>query len=141
MEKKIEDYLHYYIGCFAIYAGHGKEEIITITGINTATENYSPKIYFDFYEHDGSDSDGIYWLKKLILRPLSSMTEDEFNELEKQIGFSDDTIFDENTWRYFDGTLLPEQFHYLLSKGFDLFGLIESGLAIDAITFNSPRLR
>lgn len=28
----------------------------------------------------------------------------------------------------------PQAFHYLLSKGFDLFGLIESGLAISSIT-------
>jgi hypothetical protein len=30
------------------------------------------------------------------------------------------------------------QFHYLLSKGFDLFGLIPAGLAIDATTVNQP---
>lgn len=33
---------------------------------------------------------------------------------------------------------IPKAFHYLLSLGIDLFGLIDAGLAIDAATINQP---
>lgn len=83
---------------------------------------------------------------KLILRPLSSMTEDEAWELAEiytgekityvRIG-SGQIIFN-----YLEGTevqencfdilsVSPNSFLYLLSKSFDLFGLIESGLAVE----------
>jgi len=79
---------------------------------------------------------------KPILRPLSDMTEEEINECWKLLEWSE---MIKNNRRY----KLNEEFHdsdegrecgwfsflkilpYLLSKHFDLFGLIESGLAID----------
>lgn len=82
---------------------------------------------------------------KLILRPLSSMTEEEgkeyaglffedYNpELTKFYNFGHCISI-----RYYDAFLhlpdeyTPKQFLWLLSKGFDLFGLIEKGEAIDS---------
>ncbi len=61
---------------------------------------------------------------KPILRPLSDMTEDEDQEFE-YIRYKKDLSI-------YEGTAM--QTAYLLSKNFDLFGLIESGLAIDATT-------
>ena len=64
---------------------------------------------------------------KLILRPLSSITEEE----GRNLGW-DDRMGWETRW---DGkgmphVITPKEFVYLLSKGFDLFGLKEKGLAI-----------
>lgn len=58
-----------------------------------------------------------------ILVPITKLTEDEFIELcgmndIKKDGFS---IYEMNSF----------QFKYLLNKGYDLFNLIEHGLAID----------
>lgn len=68
----------------------------------------------------------------LVLRPLSDMTEDELQECGNMIyDFSNDPELNNFKWKDFEIGLAPEQFVYLLSKGFDLFGLIPSGLAID----------
>lgn len=61
---------------------------------------------------------------KPILRPLSDMTEEEEAEY-LQIVFSHEHS---NTMRNLSKD--AEGVKYLLSKGFDLFGLIEEGLAI-----------
>lgn len=91
---------------------------------------------------------------QLLLRPLSSMTEEETSEFIKlvsvdHIGFSD--FKGHQTWQYWEhedvnnyesrrvckttseiGALPLRCIQYLLSKGFDLFGLIEKGEALDA---------
>ena len=63
---------------------------------------------------------------KLILRPLSSMTEEEIKEMEA----TQETVklegYPEITLKADSG----ETFLYMLSKGFDLFNLKERGLAI-----------
>jgi len=79
-----------------------------------------------------------YWdeYKKPILRPLSDMTEGEHSDFEN-ISFSEDT----KNWEYDEELKMSigestefNRFAYLLSKHFDLFGLIEAGLAIDKTT-------
>lgn len=65
-------------------------------------------------------NDGILTYVKLILRPLSDATKQE----TKEILMSGDEIAT-------DIELDAARTLYLLSKGFDLFGLIESGQAID----------
>lgn len=104
MEKNTKDYLHLYLGCEAYWQEEGYKS------------TYSRPIDFDMLR----DAD---WIKP-ILRPLSSMTEEEGNELEMMGHNAVVNKFEIN------------QFHaartrYLLSKGFDLFGLIEAGLAIE----------
>lgn len=98
---------------------------------------------------------------KLLLRPLSSMTEEEaleylrikYNGPNKITVKKDDTGYG-GFWFVFNLDFIPEekfdrrkrfimtaqikdendpeQFQYLLSKHFDLFGLIEKGEAIDS---------
>lgn len=79
------------------------------------------------------------------LRPLSSITEDEANEFWKVSNVGDfapnpiDGIDQDTPLQWFEafysrwGVLhtvyTAPEFLYLLSKGFDLFGLIEAGLA------------
>lgn len=87
---------------------------------------------------------------QLALRPLDSMTEEEAKEFIRiqdtgkdfhqkaadKVIYSYDgngdngKIFGVMYFKWSD----PNQFHYLLSRGFDLFGLIESGAAIDSNT-------
>ena len=77
--------------------------------------------YYVLYETDQNDDfEGCDFDWKLILRPLSDMTEEEKNEY-LLIGTDSSTRFEHNARRT----------QYLLSKGFDLFGLIDAGLAID----------
>ena len=102
---------------------------------------------------------------KPILRPLSSMTEDEMKDLyllvfnrkfvgdnvtHRDIGKKEDRIVlwsgVERLFIYMDGDVgadcdlhnyrvhMPTIIKWELSKHFDLFGLIEAGLAIDATT-------
>lgn len=87
---------------------------------------------------------------KPILRPLSDITEEEKIEIIKakypSLKIKSVIIYNEfytakveyfsehlNDWlpSVVNGFLGPEQFKYLISKGFDLFGYIEKGLAID----------
>jgi hypothetical protein len=109
MEKNIKDYLHLYIGCRA--------EATTVEG---AVSNVAIS-YTLLHDWDG-------WLERIkpILRKLSSMTEEEFQHMinEGWIGAPTFTNWTKIVYK-------PEQFRYLLAKGFDLFGLIDSGLAIE----------
>lgn len=96
--KKIEDYLHLYLGCECL---NSYNQIHTLTVDNFKTLSV--------------------WGKP-ILRSVNDMTINEaidiFSTLD--IGIS--------------GAFTPTQFKKLLSKHFDLFGLLESGFAIDAKT-------
>lgn len=124
--KSINDYLHLYIGCelFGIYYCDESER----RGILTGVTNGGTECEIQFYLEDGINvSEEPDWQEsnkvKLILRPLNSMTEEEDTE-----------VLELNNWVQFDYDRkfnTPECFKYLLSKGFDLFGLIESGLAIE----------
>jgi hypothetical protein len=121
--KDIKDYLHLYIGCQA--------EVINIPDGLAVTEE--PQIHLI----DGTVMDcsaSMYSSIKPILRSLSSMTEEEQTEMVA----TQDTVkldgYPEIVLKADSG----ETFRYMLSKGFDLFGLIESGLAIEKVV--SPTL-
>lgn len=178
--KKIEDYLHLYVGCEVAapnpYDDHGVEIAKgLLTGIHG---EYGPEIQFIIDGNTEEDPDYVEFLKvKPILRRLSSMTEEEQKELWRLVfsmghgneftdRFKDFTgrvqFIDEKTYynvpRHVmmqgverlgiesDGTVWAdcdlhkwrhnqhEVTRWLLSKGFDLFGLIDEGLAIDAAT-------
>ena len=88
----------------------------------------------------GTDINGVHiWWKskdcKLLLRPLSDMTEDEGFALSDIMGFFTPDNFisaiKSGSKYVMDFRLSFELTQYLLKQGFDLFGLIESGLAID----------
>src|SRR6185369_5064909 len=66
---------------------------------------------------------------KLILRPLSDMTEEEM----KCIEITDKEFLIANLESGNEPTLTADHLRYLLSKGFDLFGLIDDGLAINKL--------
>jgi hypothetical protein len=138
-ETDIKDYLHLYLGCQAI-----------IKDDDGADRKFHLNAYNLNYYRD--------WISavKPILRPLDDMTEEEaqplcqmqinglqegdratisqFNMFYKRCEFyihhSDDPEL--HVYRFLSfKEFNPKQFAYLLSKGFDLFGLIDAGLAIE----------
>jgi hypothetical protein len=165
--KDIKQYLHLYYGCE-----------VSITNLEGRFTRLLDHVFFNTYvdEDDGE----LYNDPKLLLRPLSDMTEEEAlyitvlalnSELDEPI-IADEIDFTLNrsdggllmdanaaivlevTCRCWEGQVAirnnsdielweyegqhplstsnqVEVFRYLLSKGFDLFGLCEAGLAID----------
>ena len=155
MNKEIKDYLHFYLGCDVehdkgIYRG-------TLIGIDSSCA----KIHCDFFQRDkghrvpkGKDFgyfDILQERMKPILRPLSDMTEEEkqWVKLTWEAPFAafdrepDIRIFDYDSMhqaRVPSMLACAEVTLYLLSKHFDLFGLIEAGLAIDKTKLHSQTL-
>lgn len=111
-EKKIEDYLHLYLGCECICTN--ERDIQTLTCVEPVMKK-AWMITGISYHID---------VVKPILRPLSDMTEEE-NTIcnEFVIGCSANDNPNPMYWT-------PLQFNYLLKQHFDLFGLIDAGLAI-----------
>lgn len=155
MKKDIKDYIHLYLGCEAYVF---PDDTLSNGWLDAAVKNmpalqYKIPVTLDRVKHI------IERGYKLILRPLSDMTEEErlhwFNRVKK-----DGETLDESVWTtelngqpcdphwtlwmnerwngcrcaYTVGIndhFTAEEFVWLLSKSFDLFGLIEAGLAID----------
>lgn len=167
MMKDIKEYLHFYLGCdvkvkrkndktYSIGrvcevtkdSNHGDwidvrfDEVISVTSMNWDVSSSNFHTFFFNYDEI-----------KPILRPLSSMTEEEqifVCHLSMPAGWIGVKLFEatDDDWAMrirmpndsTDGSrslyvskkkFTPELTRYLLSKHFDLFGLIESGLAID----------
>jgi hypothetical protein len=139
MKTNIKDYLHLYLGCDVRVKGWKyRSKFIELhqDGI-LVKDSFTTKIYFGGFD--------------VILRPPNDMTEEEALELGKRLysgviignpylrdglwhvpyGFSLD-----NFWTIDGKAFNQHQVIYLLSKRFDLFGLIEAGLAIDSTTIN-----
>lgn len=125
--KNIKDYLHLYLGapCFI-----GDDKIVHFIrmvneiGLSVCT---------------GTNAKGIQkWFKSSaclpILRKLSDMTEQEMNYIGNDLKagtWNAPDIRSNPNMAWSIHHLTPEIFRYLLSQGFDLFSLIEAGLAID----------
>lgn len=125
--KDIKDYLHLYLGCEVEYGYDGRKAIGDIHGLDPhAGWKVFTRKPIPMYHTVRTE------LLKPILRPLSDMTEEEFDYMFfKQPGYvsiESKALVDKR----FD--ISPHQVAFLLSKGFDLFGLIEAGLAIDRTT-------
>lgn len=128
MSKDINNYLHLYLGCDCMWA-------IIVPGQEPTFEKCQLKI---------RELHGVLnnlALCKPILRHLSSMTEEEAAQVN---------VVGSAGWRLINPD--PEvptnitlgvvhrqsaEVAYLLSKGFDLFGLIDKGLAIDESTIKT----
>jgi len=103
--KQIEDYLHLYIGC----------EAVTVLTKPEIVDGHMIDLVRNGYYH-----------AKPVLRPLSSMSQDEADEFHGVNVKLQHYVFYLNTREYWN----PKEFKWLLSKHFDLFGLIEAGLAV-----------
>ena len=80
---------------------------------------------------------------RAILRKLEDMTEEDKRHLvahkkgyDVVARYTDAMVHKEYEWSLRLGVLTAAQFRYLLSKGYDLFNLIESGEAFDAKKVN-----
>lgn len=150
--KKIEDYLHYYLGGQLLVHSFGEDIICEIINISISGGSFvsgktkDGKAFNSYGSHAGA---------KLLLRPLPDMTEDEGREyglyygvkshdasVKLPVKITDDNgrvkiiIGDEE----FHCACLfpmgphgqkPESLRYLIKQGFDMFELIPAGLAID----------
>lgn len=141
-------YLHLYLGCPITYEvwGQACEEVYGVRR-KKITTTLSTFVYRNIIQGD------FEWPYNIILRPLSDMTSEEFREIFKPLQPKDipdeelkDTIqslIDGGMETCdFDGVSAHTVFEYtrqLLSKHFDLFGLIPNGLAIDATTINNEK--
>lgn len=158
--KNIKDYLHLYIGCDVMLCEpEGTPIKVNLRGLTRERTDGEDMLRIQVYENDGDDGyegRGMIWCDEeeieLILRPLSDMTEEEGNEFFRN-KYRETHVFDwfncvavnkagiEYTFTYHSSSrkrnkiimfddLHPNDFIWLLSKGFDLFGLIDAGLAI-----------
>lgn len=142
MTTKLTDVIHFYLGC-EVLTNQGKGSLI---GVFTSDQDPSERISLE----DG-DCDCIEWYKP-ILRQLDSITEEDRTILFENVfgkfynylyqHYRVGNVFTAEKVDHIDGftkghvtlslsSFSPKNFQYLLSKGFDLFGLIESGQAID----------
>lgn len=128
--EKFNDW-HFYLGCNVEVLMEDEHGQFTIKREGTLSYNHEeddvwilvkelPGDDFDFDCHD------FRW--KPILRDLKSMTESEQRE-EYLL-----TRFCEGDRDVLGRQGMARGFQYLLSRGFDLFGLIKSGQAIDQAT-------
>lgn len=119
MSKNITDYLHFYLGCNIQFKGQEKKGKINIENLwQLVSVHQMTYKKIATIEAMGCVKSLAPEDIKPILRPLSSL---EGKEKEWY-----------GNRREFDGL----EFLYLLKQGFDIFGLIEQGLAIDKTTLN-----
>jgi len=157
--RSIKYFLHLYLGCECLFIASGSEERRTEQGVLVEMPFKGTEwgiIHSEFLPHEVKIYAFVHDIKP-ILRPLSDMTEEEkimlcclnlTNEWKPGhiIQTNDEDIA---AMRVFDhkgnykslyipkNKISPSNFLWLLSKHFDLFGLIESGLAIDKTTLTN----
>ena len=130
---ELKEVLHLYIGCDCL-ADNIKFKLHGVEYTDTGTLAYDGTMINEIHQ--------CWWVEncdfKPILRPLSDMTEEEyeyvlsnFNLVSRGQTVQQFII----AWRAFT----PECTLYLLSRHFDLFSLIESGQAIDKTTINNKK--
>lgn len=161
MEKKIEQYLHFYFGCECLLGDPSWKRSDISDGdrapYTDADYGKPVKTKLDFHLMGNFKHMHCH----LILRPLSDMSEQEMTEyfflgnpslaeLNIQVSFLTNEvkrrvkhgsgigyILKKNNTNFGTGTLSFYQFNadqvaYLLNKSFDIFGLIQAKLAISA---------
>ncbi len=124
MEKEIEDYLHLYIGSEVFVKTHDREFVATLMGVSEDSFNLVGNMQKAFLIKNKFDIIFPYksnWFR-LLLRPLSDLTQDERNIYE--------SIQKDNGGELsISGKAFGTK--YLISIGADVFRLIEAGLSID----------
>lgn len=110
MGKEIKDYIHLYLGCEVMVESDNSDSYKDVIEAIVVEESVNLKKTSDYYFEGYNDFE-----IKLLLRPLSDMTDEE----------ADITHGILNDYHTHEAT------RFLLSKHFDLFNLIPEGLAID----------
>lgn len=120
MKKELKDYLHLYLGAKLRWQYYDYEEDC-ISIWQTLTASILNNII----------SDASVSRIDIALRPLSSMSAKEAKEMSVQGIYNLVQVFGEKCEEI---SCTSEQFKELLFRHFDLYGLIEAGLAIDKTT-------
>lgn len=182
MKKKIEDYLHLYIGCTVFMhpnfipnakesvgrPGYGKLTGDLLADIENKTFPVEPKpVLRPLTSISPEEADHFAWLcmdSEFHLEKDSRITKDEIQtelvtndggllldaDVNVYIGVSvrcfmgtvviktdgSIAVYEEDKDDYHPVDNIADKVRYLLSRGFDLFGLIDAGLAIDSTTLN-----
>jgi len=127
---KLQDYIHYYIGCPCIYYMADDDP-----------EGYHMPLDYDIIKRWLADQDETDI--KLILRKLEDMTEDDWRKVTSETKLSHDTISMESLKDSFIHGGFDDRYHWtvvnhslisLRKIGVDVDGLIDAGLALDAKT-------
>lgn len=126
MSIRIEYYIHYYIGQDCM-VGEYKGKILSVGSyemgekcIVSGTNQDEDSGFFGEYEENDADHSDI----KPILRPMSDMTKEEKD-------YGNGVTLGHTTNPERQRMAEASRTHWLLKQGFDLFGLIEAGLAVD----------
>lgn len=127
MKKDIKEFLHLYLGQ-KVYINHPDAAFRNDTlDADLLTRLLNGSLPIENYQ--------------LILRPLSDMTDEEKRKVVKLLPKSTENILPRidvgRATSAFMNKATPDLVIYLLSRGFDLFQLIESGLALDKTTLNT----
>jgi hypothetical protein len=142
--KKLEDYLHLYLGCDVQADGNHVGKLL-----GYSARGFKEDDVMVFYTVQMSDDEEDWTVFnddismdriKPILRPLRDMTEIEAEQCWKTIGrLKDEEIKGDQVIHYYRNADFFEssEFLFMLSKHFDLFGLIEAGIAIDKTKVNA----
>lgn len=125
MKKQIKDYLHLYIGCHVKFIGKDRPFIK-----NGSIKTLEPENVRSWIKQNDEF--------KLILRPMSSLTHDEIKAARTKSSEFDRSPIS-GRWGQkvsYGFTTDPLEWEAqivfnLIKMGFDVFGLIEAGLAID----------
>jgi hypothetical protein len=137
----IKDYLHLYLGCeMKCIHPRAKEVGLNIKTLRGITLNDYGELVIGLQGGNRVDYYIIDEWQPILRRPLSDMTEEEINYIGlvlKEGTWNSEIL----KWKHVEPWtclhLHPKTFAFLLSKHFDLFGLIEAGLAIDKTKLNS----
>ncbi len=124
-EKKLQDYLPYYIGCKMMYSSHHEPQnepyILTFKNIEEAIE----------------------FGDRPILRKLNDITDQEWDQIESETSIMQeahgyqavkDSFFNPHINYRFYWPIVNETLQILRKRNVDVDELIDSGLAIDAST-------
>lgn len=130
MTKDIKDYLHLYLGCDTLDKDNNRSYLVAAYDDGVSFVRYANEAVCISFNRD---------THKLILRPLSDMRDEEAIFVKRVLrdNHGIDTIKTvlQNGWHLghisANASQMFEITRYLLSKGFDLFGLIDAGLGID----------
>lgn len=124
--REIKDYIHLYLWCKVLAPCPYEEkegETAVLTGIREGT---FAEVQYIVNGHAFEEPSYCELnLIKLILRPLSQMTKDEYDELCDIRELSSLAETDSNSF-----LMESKSTKYLLSKGFDIFDLHKDGLCI-----------
>jgi hypothetical protein len=170
MKKELKDYAPFYIGCECVTpdgvmifnclnVNDNRNNVWFYCRWNDKKNCYEPKKNAEILLKSSCVGKSFKYSEiKLILRPLSDITDEEaiiiaettFTDIvpkedKAKIGrafidynFNESSMLQTskiyNDISEFDFNTMPEIFKFLLSQHFDLFDLIEAGLAIDAAT-------